>query len=45
MPEELRLDSVRRMSGLDEIATFLRGVQLQTLGGLDAESRAVIQEL
>lgn len=45
VPEELRLSSVRRMSGLDEIAAFLRGVQLQTLGGLNAESRAVIQKL
>ena len=36
---------VRRLSGLDEIAAFLRGAQLQTLVGLDDETRAVIRAL
>ena len=45
VPEALSLSSVRRMSGLDEIATFLSGVQFQTLEGLDAKTLAVIREL
>ncbi len=45
VPEALKLAAVRRMSGLDEIAAFLRGVQVQTLEGLDAKTLAVIREL
>ena len=45
VPEALSLASVRRMSGLDEIAAFLRAVQIQTLEGLEAKTLAVIREL
>ena len=45
VPEALRLSSVRRMSGLDEIATFLRATRLQTLEDLDATTLAVIRGL
>jgi len=45
VPELVRLDAVRRLSGLDQVASFLCGAQLRTLADLDEKTRAVIREL
>ncbi len=45
VPKELMLEFVRRASGLDEVAAFLRGVRLQALENRSGEQLAVIRGL
>ena len=45
VPEELLLSSVRRSSGLDEVAAFLAGARLWALEGLDEPQLALIRDL
>ena len=45
VPESLRRAAVRRMSGLDEVAAFLRGARLEALESLEPALASVIWDL
>ena len=45
VPEQLQRNSVRRMSGLDQVAAFLAVSRLQVMGDLDSAQNAVFWDL